>query len=107
MEDTKKVIGDIKRLKWINVNALTVKNSIDNIRYYRIPMMVSNYIPPVGCPEYIRGETLSLSFHLEESQYKKVEEQIKKHIKEISIWLVDDEIIQLRDFLNSIDFSKK
>ena len=92
--------GDVRKSTKIIANGITFKNGNENIKHYKIPLILLDYKSPKSAKDFAKGERFCLWAKLEESQYKKVEEQMKKDLREIGIWLDEENLQKLKEFLN-------
>lgn len=90
----------MKKTGSIIANGITFKNGVENIKHYRIPLVLLDYNSPETAHQFAQGERLCIWAKLENAQYKKVEPQMNKDLREIGIWLDEENKQKLREFLN-------
>lgn len=98
METKTKEKGSIKKSLWIKGD-LTILNGDESIRKFRVPCCVMEYDEPESANDYTKQQHFKLWFKLESSEYNRIENQIKKDLKELSIWLDEENLEKLKEFL--------
>ena len=106
MEKTKEK-GNVKNTNKIIANGIQFLNGEECVRHYKIPIILLDYDSPESAHPYAQGERFALWCKLEEAQYKKVVEQLKRGLREMTIWFDESNLEELRRFLNEHDRKKQ
>ena len=93
--------GDIKQTGRVIANGIQFLNGTECFRFYKTPIILLDYKTPDNAHPYAKGERFKFWIKLEESNYQQIQEQLKRGLKEISIWFTEEERQKLKEFLNS------
>ena len=92
--------GNIKRTIKIMANAVQFLNGDIQKKHARVPIILLDYEPPESAHDFAKGERFALWIKLEEAQYKQTATQLKKNIRELTIWFKKEDRDKLAQFLN-------
>lgn len=90
--------GNVRKVDRIKVD-LTFMNGDTCSRFFKIPTYLIRYQEPDGSNDYTKKQTFKFWVKLENAQYKRLEKQLNKSLKEISMWLDPVDELKLKRFL--------
>lgn len=93
--------GDVKKVETLNLD-LTFMNGENCNRFFKIPCYLIRYQEPSDANDYTKRQTFKFWIKLEDAQYKRVEQQLKKSLKEISMWFNKADELKLKKFLGDV-----
>jgi hypothetical protein len=94
-----KEMGTIKKRGRVSAHGVQFLNGAECSRNFEVPIILLNYMPPDSAKEYAKGEKWKLWIKLEEAQYHTINEQMRKGLREISIWFDAENKDKLLAFL--------
>jgi hypothetical protein len=97
--DKLKETGDIKKTGRVVANAVQFLNGEICSRNAKVPIILLDYHTPESAHQFAKGERFKLWIKLEEAQHRAIQEQLKKGLKEISIWFDEENRQKLKEFL--------
>lgn len=100
MEGKTKGVGEIVRFNKVVSHGVQILSGDVCSRYYKVPIILIDYIPPEDAHPYAQGERFKFWIKLEGSEYKKLIKQLKCGLKEISIWFDEEGREALKRYLN-------
>ena len=100
-EDKTKEKGDIKHTLKIQANSIQFLNGEICSRNAGVPIILLDYTPPATAHPYILGENFALWIKLEGSEYRGIQAQLRKDLRELTIWFDAENRQRLREFLNA------
>ncbi len=95
----KQETGTIQKSLVIIANGITLINKEFGCRFYTIPIILLQYIPPKNAHRFAKGRRFKLWIKLEKAQYKKMQNMINKGLIELSIWFDEENALKLKEFI--------
>ncbi len=99
MDEKSKELGEIKRTGKIISNAVQILDGDTRYKNARVPIILIDYLPPKSAHSFASGETFKFWIKFEEAEFRAMEKQFKKGLREISIWFDKKDRDKLRDWL--------
>lgn len=99
MEKTKEA-GKVNNSLKITANAVQFLNGEECSRNAKVPCILLNYQSPESAKAFAKGERFALWFKLEEAEWRRMEQQLNKNLRELTIWFDEHNLNQLKEFLN-------
>jgi len=99
-ETKTKGVGTIHKTKKIMSKAFSFLNGEENHRFTHVPIILIDYKPPIDAHPFAQGERFKFWIKLEESNYQEIQKQLKKGLREISIWFDEQGRKELKEFLD-------
>lgn len=91
--------GNIKNTGKVIAKGVQFLNGDECFRFYKVPIILIDYESPESAHPYAKGERFKFWIKLEDAGFKRIEEQLKKDLKEISIWFDEENKAKLNKFL--------
>ena len=99
MEEKTKVKGNIKKSERVISKGIQILNGENAFRFNFIPINLIEYENPETSHPFAKGERFALWIKLEDSSFKQIQEQLKKGLREITIWFDEENRNKLKEFL--------
>lgn len=99
-EEKTKDKGEVKRSLRVTANGVNFLNGEIQSKNTLVPVVMLDYVPPESAKEFAQGERFAIWIKLEDAQYKQIVTQLKKGLREITIWFKKPERDQIAEFLN-------
>ena len=93
--------GNVKNTLKVTANAVNFLNGEFQSKNTFVPVIFIDYEPPESAMEFAKGETLAMWIKLEDAQYKQIVSQLKKNLREITIWFKNPERDKIGEFLKN------
>jgi hypothetical protein len=100
MEDKTKETGKIKKTGRIIANGFQFLNGEVCGRFAKVPIILLDYETPENAHLFAKGERLKFWIKLEEKEWETFNQQLKKGLREVSIWFDEENKAKLKEFLN-------
>jgi len=99
VEEKTKEKGKIKNALKITANAVQFLEGENCHKHAKVPILLLDYVPPKSAHPFAKGERFKMWIKLEDAQWKDMVTQLKKGLKEISIWFDGENRKKLKEFL--------
>lgn len=95
-----KTKGNIKKTMKVTANGVSFLNGENCGRFGRVPIILLDYDAPEDSHPFAKGEKFALWIKLEDPEWKTLNEQLNKNLREFTIWFNEEDKKKLKDFLN-------
>ena len=92
--------GNIKNTDRLVANGVQFLNGEICKRHGKVPCILLDYETSKEARQYAQGERFALWFKLENAEFKEVQKQLRGDLRELTIWLDEENKEKLRKFLN-------
>ena len=99
MTEPTKEKGEIKSKLRIKAHALQFLNGETCTRHANVPITLLNYNPPLSAHPFAQGERFAIWIKFEEAEYREVQVQLNKSLRELTIWFDEENRKKLEEFL--------
>jgi hypothetical protein len=91
--------GDIKNTLKIRANAVQFLNGEICSRNSGVPIVLLDYTPPTTAHPFAKGERFALWIKLEGSEHREIQVQLRKDLRELTIWFDYENRQKILEFL--------
>jgi len=98
IEKTKDV-GTIHKSEKVIAKAVSFLNGEENHRFSFVPIILLDYKTPDNAHSFAKGERFKFWIKLEDATHSEIQKQLKKGLREISIWFDEENEAKLKEFL--------
>jgi len=98
-EEKTKDVGTIHKSEKVIAKAVSFLNGEENHRFSFVPIILLDYKTPDNAHAFAKGERFKFWIKLEDATHSEIQKQLKKGLREISIWFDEENEAKLKEFL--------